>query len=159
MSEWAIRIKVLVISALFASIGNTIATAKSGDMVTPLEALPGLALMVVMVIVGCLVQELLEKIFKFHLPTIVYISLVAVLSSIPGFSPIADFIIREFNKISLLALCTPILAYAGISIGKDLEAFKKQGFAIICVALCTFFGTYVGSAIIAQIVLKITGVI
>ena len=47
----------------------------------------------------------------------------------------------------------------GESIGKDLNGFKKQGLAIIVVALCTFAGTYLGSAIIAQIVLKATGAI
>ena len=41
----------------------------------------------------------------------------------------------------------------------DLDTFKKQGFAIICVALITFFGTYIGSTIIAEVVLRISGVI
>lgn len=159
MSEWLVRIKVLVISAIFASIANAISTAKSGNMISPLESLPGLLMMILMVVVGCLIQTAVEKVFKFHLPTIVYISLVSILASIPGFSPIADIVITEFNKVGLLPLCTPILAYAGISIGKDLEDFKKQGFAIVCVALCTFFGTYIGSAVIAQVVLKVTGVI
>ena len=72
-----------------------------------------------------------------------------------------EFISRqtEFAKIGLLPLCTPILAYAGISAGKDLDTFKKQGFAIVCTALIAFIGTYIGSAIIAQIVLRLSGVI
>ena len=51
---WITRIKVLVISALFASVANAISTRKSGAMVSPLESLPGLAIMFAMVIVGCL---------------------------------------------------------------------------------------------------------
>ena len=161
MSEWATRIKVLVISAVFASIANTITSYKAdpANMITPLESVPGLLTMIAMIIVGCFLQEALEKTFKFHLPTILYISTISVIASIPGVSPVADFVVTEFNKVGLLPLCTPILAYAGISIGKDMETFKKQGFAIICVALCTFFGTYIGSAVIAQLVLKLTGVI
>jgi len=62
------------------------------------------------------------------------------------------------SKISLLPLCTPILAYAGISTGKDMVEFKKQGIRIIIVTLLTFIGTYVSSAIIANIILKIQGI-
>jgi len=56
-----------------------------------------------------------------------------------------------------MALCTPILAYAGIAIGKDLDEFKKQGVTIVIVAILTFIGTFIGSAVIAQVVLKATG--
>ena len=59
----------------------------------------------------------------------------------------------------MLPLCTPILAYAGISAGKDLDTFKEQGIAIVCTAILAFIGTYIGSAIIAQIILKLTNVI
>ena len=71
----------------------------------------------------------------------------------------ADYAIEQIGKIGLLPLCTPILAYAGISIGKDVDTFKKQGFAIVVVAIFTFAGTFLGSTIIAQIILKMTGVI
>ena len=84
---------------------------------------------------------------------------IAILITIPGVSPIADYAIEQIGKIGLLPLCTPILAYAGISIGKDVDTFKKQGFAIVVVAIFTFAGTFLGSTIIAQIILKMTGVI
>lgn len=159
MSEvWQTRIKVLFFSGIFASIGNWIATIKSGSPVTPFEALPGLALMFVIICVGCLLQELVEKGGKFHLPTILYISAISILLSLPA-CPLSPFMVSSFGKIGLLPICTPILAYAGISIGKDLNDFAKQGVAIVVVALCTFAGTFLGSAIIAQIMLKLTHVI
>jgi hypothetical protein len=159
MSEtWVTRIKVLLFSGIFSSIGNWMATIKSGNPVTPFEALPGLALMFVIICVGCLLQDLIEKSGKFHLPTILYISMISIILSLPA-CPISGFMVSSFNKIGLLPICTPILAYAGISIGKDLNDFAKQGVAIVVVALCTFAGTFLGSAIIAQIMLKITGVI
>ena len=41
MSEtWITRIKVLFLSAVFASIGNYISSSKTGRPVTPLEAAP-----------------------------------------------------------------------------------------------------------------------
>jgi len=156
--EWITRIKVLVISAIFVSIGNAINTWKSGNMVSPLSAIPGLLIMLAMVIIALLLQKLIEKTFRFHLPTILYITMISMISTLPA-SPIQGLVVTEFGKIGLLPLCTPILAYAGISIGKDWADFKKQGLAIVVVALCTFAGTYIGSAVIAQVLLKLTGVI
>lgn len=160
MSTWVTRIKVLVISGIFVSIANWISTWRAGSaVVMPWEAFPALIIMFIAIVIGCLLQELLKKVFHITAPSILFISLVVVLISIPGLSPIAGLVESSFAKVGLLPLCTPILSYAGISIGKDLDAFKKQGVAIICTALCTFLGTYIGSAIIAQVVLKITGVI
>lgn len=56
-----------------------------------------------------------------------------------------------------MALCTPILAYAGVSIGKDLDDFAKTGWRIVLVAIVVFVGTYIGSAIIAQAILQYMG--
>ena len=152
--NWFVHIKVLVLSSIFASIGNWINTIKSGNPVTPLGALPGMLLLFFITIVGLIIWDLIGK----NLPAIAYISLIAIIMTIPGV-PGAEFVASSINKIGLLPLCTPILAYAGISIGKDLDTFKKQGVAIVLVSLFAFFGTYVGSAIIAQIILKVTGVI
>lgn len=158
MQEWATRIKVLIITGLIASIGNMLATRHDGQMVMPWETLPVLAFMFVVVLAGCGLEVLFRK-MHIKLPKILYISMLALLLSIPGFSPIAGWIQTNFAKIGVLPLCTPILAYAGISIGKDMGEFKKQGLGIVCVSLLAFAGTYIGSAIIAQILLKATGVI
>lgn len=157
--KWIVNIKVLVISALFASVGNYLSTLKAGTPVTPLEAIPGLCLLVLITLVGLLIWSLINKVTgDKNLPAIAYISLIAIIMTIPGV-PGAQFVTDSINKIGLLPLCTPILAYAGISIGKDLDSFKKNGVAIVLVSLFAFIGTYIGSAIIAQIILKMTGVI
>ena len=109
--------------------------------------------------IGCIIYELINKVSPKTLQAIAYISFIAILITIPGVSPIADYAIEQIGKIGLLPLCTPIRAYAGISIGKDVDTFKKQGFAIVVVAIFTFAGTFLGSTIIAQIILKMTGVI
>ena len=159
-NTWVTRIKVLIISGLFVTISNMICTWRSGGtVVMPWESLPALIIMFIAICIGCLLQELIQKAFKVSAPSILFVSMVVVLCSIPGLSPIADLVKTSFGKISLLPLCTPILSYAGISIGKDLDNFKKQGIGIVCTALCTFLGTFVGSALIAQIILSVTGVI
>ena len=159
-NTWVTRIKVLLVSAVFVTISNMICTWRSGGtVVMPWESVPALAIMFVVIVVGCLLQELVQKYLKLSAPSILFISAVMILCSIPGFSPIAGLVQTTFAKLSLLPLCTPILAYAGISIGKDLDNFKKQGIGIVCTALCTFLGTFIGSALIAQIILSVTGVI
>ena len=160
--EWGVRIKVLIITALIASLGNVLATWKDvrdgvegASIVMPWETLSVMVVMLVIVVVGCEVDDLLRKI-NIKLPKVLYISLML---SIPNFSPVAGWIETNFAKIGTLPLCTPILAYAGISIGKDMGDFRKQGIGIVLTSLLAFAGTYIGSAVIAQILLKATGFI
>jgi len=120
---WKVRIKVLIYSGIFSLIANWISTTKNGNPVTPLEALPGLLWLLGIIIIGNLMKELMDR--KIQLPNIIYISLIGTIASIPGLWPGASALNAAVSKISLLPLCTPILAYAGISTGKDMVEFKK----------------------------------
>ncbi len=158
-AEWIKKIKCLTLVSAYALIGNWLSTMKAGAPVTPIEAFPGMVMLLVITILGIAVSDLVAKVApKINLPAIAYISLVAIIVTIPGV-PGAEYMFASMNKIGLLPLCTPILAYAGISLGKDFDTFKSQGIAIVCVALLTFVGTYVGSAVIAEVVLRLTGAI
>ena len=157
-AEWIKKIKCLTLVSAYALIGNWLSTMKSGAPVTPIEALPGMVMLLAITIIGVAISDVLDKALPKNLPAIAYISLVAIIVTIPGF-PGAEFAFASMNKIGLLPLCTPILAYAGISLGKDFGTFKSQGLPIVCVALLTFVGTYVGSAVIAEVVLRLTGAI
>ena len=157
-AEWIKKIKCLTLVSAYALIGNWLSTMKAGNPVTPIEALPGMVMLLVITIVGIAICDAISKVLPKNLPAIAYISLVAIIVTIPGV-PGAEYMFASMNKIGLLPLCTPILAYAGISLGKDFDTFKSQGIAIVCVALLTFVGTYVGSAVIAEVVLKLTGAI
>ena len=74
--------------------------------------------------------------------------------TIPDLLPGAAFISKAAGKIGFVGLCTPILAYAGLALGKDINLLKKQGLRIILVGLVVFVGTFLGSAIIAEVVLR-----
>ncbi len=159
---WAERIKVTIISAILAALANMIYTWRlpNLEMVSFFEALPGVGIMVGIVFVSYLLYDLLKGVLPFQVPSILFVAIITTLLSFEGIcGGFATYMIDNFNKIQLLPLCTPILSYAAISVGRDLDTFKKQGFAIICVALITFFGTYIGSTIIAEVVLRISGVI
>ena len=154
---WFVRLKVLVVSAFFAAFGNWIFTTKAGAPVTPLEAAPALIVMICLVLFAMVVQMLFERIPKWpKLPTALYLTIINTFIGC-DLSPVQGWIVANISKVNLMALCTPILAYAGISIGKDLDEFRKQGVSIVIVSILTFIGTFIGSAIIAQVVLKLTG--
>ena len=157
-AEWIKKIKCLTLVSAYALIGNWLSTMKAGNPVTPIEALPCMVMLLVITILGVAICDGISKVLPKNLPAIAYISLVAIIVTIPGV-PGAEYMFQSMNKIGLLPLCTPILAYAGISLGKDFETFKSQGIAIVCVALLTFVGTYVVSAVIAEVVLRLTGAI
>lgn len=142
-------IRIFLISAVLFIIGNYI-----GFGVAPLDAVPGMIILLVIVLAG----YYMAKVIPLRLPAIAYVSALAIIASIPGV-PGSQYVLQYVGRIQFLALTTPVLAYAGISVGKDLEGFKKQGLKIIVVALLTFTGTFIGSAIVAQIVLSLTGVI
>lgn len=156
---WMFRGKILVLSGLFAIIANMINTSRAGNMVGFFQAVPGIFLMVIPVVLGCLVDDVVRsKKPDTNLPAILWISIIAIIMGLPAF-PGSTVFIAQAGKIGTLPLCTPILAYAGVSIGKDLKSFKEQGLGIVVVALCAFFGTYIGSAIIAEVILRIQGII
>ncbi len=163
-NKWIVRGKILLISAFYASIGNWIFTMKTNPtapekVFTPIQVLPAMATMVLLVFIAMFIQTMFEKIPKWpKLPTALYLTMFNTFIGC-NISPFQGFIVREISKVQLMALCTPILAYAGIAIGKDLDEFKKQGLPIVIVSICTFIGTFVGSALIAQIVMKVQGTI
>ncbi|MGL4675441.1 MAG: DUF3100 domain-containing protein [Wohlfahrtiimonas sp.] len=121
----------------------------AGTGVNPLEALPGM-----LIIFGfCAVGVLIGKVIPFKIPAIAWISLVAIFFALP-FMPTDSYVMEATNKLGLLPLITPALAYAGIAISqREVALFKKSGVKIAIVALLTFTGTFVGSAVIANILL------
>ena len=146
ITEWILVLVVFGFSALF---GNWL-----GYGVLPWEAVPGMLLLVAVSVVGLV----LEKILPVNIPAVGYIGLIAIAISLPMF-PGSSLFVEWTEKISILALATPILAYAGISIGSNWADFKKLGFRSVIVAFAVFLGTFLGSALIAEVILRWQGII
>ena len=87
------------------------------------------------------------------LPSVAYIVTLGCIVTIPGF-PGAEQLTAWVSKVSFIGLCTPILAYAGLAVGKDIGALRTQGWRIVLVGLFVFIGTFMGSAVIAELVLR-----
>jgi len=146
MSEWLLVFVVVGIIILF---GNWV-----GYSVVPLDALPGMLVIVLL----CLSGFLLEKFLPFKIPSIIYIAILGVIASIPGL-PWAEFVIESTEAINFLAITTVTLAFAGVGIGRSWADFTKLGWKMVVVGFCVLFGTFIGSAIIAEVVLRVQGLI
>ena len=143
----ASNLLILFITGVLTLVGNFV-----GFKVSPLEAMPGVLILIIIAFLGIL----LSKIVPIKIPSVAYIVTLATILTIPGM-PMAELISDYTAKVNFLALCTPILAYAGIYTGKNLNTLKRTGWKIFIVALFVILGTYLGSAIIAQVILKILG--
>lgn len=62
------------------------------------------------------------------------------------------------KEVNFLAITTPLLAYAGLSLGKDLEAFKRLSWRIVPVALAVAAGSFLCATALAEVMLHLEGV-
>ena len=153
-------ISVLILLSIFTALGNAVSlsiyAASSTSFMTLLtDGLAAMSILAGISLVGYLIG-LLPKFNK--LPVILWASIVAAYLSSPYF-PYSEVLVQVTNKVSLLVICTPVLAFAGLALGKDLSQFKTISWRIIPVSLAVFTGTFVFAALIAQVTLRWEGVI
>jgi len=138
---WATMTTMLVAGTV-ALFGNWIATK-----VTPAAALPGLLIMVGIAVIGIAIYYAARRT---RIPLVCWISVVGILATAP-FSPTAAYISPLVAKIGLLPLVTPVLAYAGLSLAKDLPILRRLGWRIIVVSLVANAGTFIFGTLIAEL--------
>ncbi|MFD2237543.1 hypothetical protein [Aureimonas populi] len=139
---------MLLVACLIGLAANWAATGTA-----PLAALPGMAILFAASLAGLL----LAAIVPLRLPAVAWVSLIAILITIPGM-PGAAFITEAVGQLNFLALATPALAYGGLALTqKEFSIARHSGWKIVIVAICVMFGTYIGSVIIADLTLRITG--
>lgn len=146
---------MLANALLFLLVGVSVLVGNQVGYKVPIaDAIIGYLMIVAVMVIGMSVA----KYAPIKLPSVFWVSILALLSTTP-LCPFASTIIKYTSKIDFLALCTPILAYAGLSVGKDLEMFKSLSWKIIVVALLVFTGTFVCATFASQIILHFEGVI
>ena len=82
--------------------------------------------------------------------------MIGLIVSLP-IMPTSSFVIYYVSHVELLAIVTVFLAYVGVGMGKNLDQFKTMGWRGAIVTIAVITGTYIGSALIAHIVLVLTG--
>lgn len=139
--EWLL---VLAITGTIILVGNFV-----GFQHNIVESIPGMLILVAISVVGLA----LAKLIPIGMPAICYISIIGILIAIPA-SPISGLVVEATSKVELMAICTPILGYTGVSIGKSWAEFKKIGWRGVVVTLLVMFGTFFTSALCAQLLMN-----
>ncbi len=158
-------VTILSISGIIIIIGNAINMFVRGDYssfsVIPsglIESIPGVLILLGIILAGVGLHLIMPEGPMKRFPIIGWITLVGVLLTIPQ-SPAAAQVVAYTGKVDLLVTATPVLAYAGISLGKDMDKLKQVGWKIAIVAFLVFGGTFLGSAVVGHTVLKMQGLI
>ncbi|KXS49188.1 MAG: hypothetical protein A8274_504 [Halanaerobium sp. 4-GBenrich] len=143
-------LKMLIVVGVLVLIGQ-----RFGYGIAIMPALPG---MIIVILISFLALTIKDSFPNLKFPAFAWASLTALILSMP-FMPTADLFLKYTNEVNFLGTTTPILAFAGISVGNKIEKLKKLSWKVFIVAIAVFIGTYFGSAIVAHIVLKLQGII
>ncbi|AOJ26998.1 DUF3100 domain-containing protein [Burkholderia seminalis] len=113
---------------------------------TPLVGLPGMAIMVCATIVG----DALARVTGRRIPAVCWVSVVAMFLTSP-WCPWASQIAALGSHNDFLGVTTPMLVFAGLSIAKDIPAFRRLGWRIVLVSFVANAGTFIGATLVAQL--------
>lgn len=107
--------------------------------------IPGM--LIILAAVAC--GELLTRITGRKIPAVCWVSLVAMALTSP-WCPWAAQIAAMTGKINFLSATPVMLAFAGMSVAKDVPAFRRLGWRIVVVSFAANAGTFIGATIVAQ---------
>ena len=139
---------LLVIFSIITVIGNYL-----GYKHPIADSLVGMAILSIITLVGVW----MERYLPFNVSSILYISVIGILLAFPGM-PTSEFVLYYVSQIELLAIVTVFLAYVGIGMGKSWAEFKALGWRAIVITILVIAATYYGAALVAHVVLVLTGV-
>ena len=145
------QFKVLILCGL--AVLATQAVNLKGDLKVGAAVL-GMLIIIVVSVVSIKIKEALPL----KIPAFAWASLLSLVLTTP-WSPVQGVILDLTAQISAGQIGTVILAIAGVSIGCKLDDIKKLSWKMVLVAFVVFMGTFFGSALVAQIILKVQGLI
>ena len=135
------KVLAWVVTAVFALVCDWMAHGT-----TPLAGLPGMLIMLLAVVVGDALSTLTGR----KIPAVCWVSFAAMYATSPWCpwgAQLADLSARN----DFLGVTTPMLAFAGLSIAKDLPAFRRLGWRIVLVSFVANAGTFLGATVVAQL--------
>ena len=147
---------VLLLSISLILFTQEIKLIKNPDS-TPITwtTIYGLLVLWLFSFIGILISDMMKKVPIKIIQSFPILGWVSVTSLI--FCLISDTFVQAIQAVDFLSITTPILTFAGISVADQLVDLRKTSWKIAIVAVFVFMGTYLGSAILSQIGLSITG--
>lgn len=137
---WAGKVSAWIAAGALALIANYV-----GYKTFSADAFAGIGIMIFAAFVG----ELLCGVIGRKVPAVCIVSLVAMFLTSP-LCPWAAEVARLASAVNILAIITPMLTFAGLSIAKDIPAFRRLGWRIILVSFLANLGTFIGAVAIAE---------
>ena len=141
-------ISLLIIFSVITVIGNYL-----GYKHPMTDSLVGMGILSLITLAGVW----MERELPFNISSIIYISVIGILLAFPGM-PTSEFVLYYVSKVELLSIVTVFLAYVGIGMGKSWDEFKALGWRAVVITILVIAATYYGAAIVAHIILVLTGV-
>ncbi|MBB4427584.1 hypothetical protein GGD66_006167 [Bradyrhizobium sp. CIR48] len=136
---------LLAIVAIYALIfGNWITYH-----VPPTNAVLGAVIIAAVAAAG----EILKRVLPFRVPAVFWATLIGMALTAP-YWPGSAWFAATTGKMNFLALSTPVLTYAGLSLGKDLAAFRALGWRIVVTSLAANAGTFIFATLIAEALMR-----
>lgn len=139
----------LLVSLLFTIISCTICNVLGEESLG--GSLAGMIILTLITLVGYFLSYVVPA---KKISAVLWISIIAILVASP-ISPASDFVVKSVDNVSINAIITPILGYAGIIIGKDWGAFKKVGARGIIVSIFVIIGTFLISSLLGDFFMSI----
>lgn len=121
------------------------------------ESITGVFVMGLIGLAGLVFNKFLSRWVK--LPSMLFVSLFGLLLSICPIAPVQELVRSMANNLHFMAPTTALGVCAGISLGKDFKEFSKTGWKYILITLLVITGTFFFSALVAHVVLVLTGAI
>ena len=154
MTKTLNQLKALVLSGAIVLTTQAVNLMRGGNSLDVMNAIVGM----IVIIAICIISLKIKEALPLKIPAFAWASLLGTLLTTP-WCPIQEQLLGFTGQISSGQVGTVILAVAGISIGTKLDDIKRLSWKMVVVACAVFCGTFFGSAIIAQIVLKLQGLI
>jgi len=111
----------------------------------PVDTFPGMLVMLLAVAIG----DLLARVTGRKIPAVCWVSLVAMAITSP-LCPWDAQMVAITGKINFLAVTPVMLTFAGLSLAKDIPAFRRLGWRIVLVSFAANAGTFLGATLVAE---------
>ncbi|WP_059257792.1 hypothetical protein [Escherichia albertii] len=150
MKDCLLNLKIIIPALVLVLVAQWV-----GKGMSPVAAIPGTLMMLGIIFISLQIKAWMPRL---PLPAFAWATLLGLLLSMP-WSPVSDVFMRYTNKIDFLATTTPLLAFAGLSIGNSLDKLKSLSWRIVIISLLVFTTAFFGAAIVAQSILQMQGII
>lgn len=147
---------VLLLSVALILFTQEIKLLKNPES-TPITmmTIAGLVVLWAFSMIGILISDVMQKVpvkVIRDFPILGWVSIVSLVLCL-----VSDFFVQAIAAVDFLSITTPILTFAGISVADRLVDLRKTSWKVAIVAVFVFTGTYVGSALLAQFGLFLSG--